>query len=222
MPRKPIYQRLPGIWHRLDIDRVCERFEGVIDSTFDRGHDKARELPDTRNVDRIPDRHLALLPGNVGEEWRSDRTRDANRRGIASAIRRWSYKGTIECVEDIARQCGASKLVVVDMASQILTLDLLGELGGDAAFFEDEDFFHDGVFLLFVDAGCDMAAFQAECARIKPGGEKWLFYTLPEFWLTHEFGEDITVDRTDVLMDDETITVGRKSCLVDGVLEDEG
>jgi len=219
MARTPFFKRLPQIWHRLDFDRIAERFTQVLDAAFDRVHGKGRDILDTRSVNRCPDRWVALLSDIVGHVWRSDRSYDWNRRKIASAIRRWSYKGTIECVADIALECGATKLVVVDMASQILTLDLLGELGGDAAFFEDEDFFHDGVFLLFVDAGCDMAAFQAECARIKPAGEKWLFYTLPAFWLTHEFGENLTMDREDVFMDDETITVGTRSCLVDGVAE---
>jgi hypothetical protein len=178
-----MFDRLPLAWKRLDltygpdgrpVPGFLERFLAVLDSGFDRSHDKAEELLTSRSVDNIPDRYLALLTAFVGQRWRSGKPHDWHRRKTASAIPRWSYLGSDVCLADLIREYGGTQWDVVDMASRVIVLDKQSKL--DVHRFECADYYHQGAYVLTVDDGIDIEGFKQDFEDIKPAGTRWFIY----------------------------------------------
>lgn len=178
MARRPLYERLPEIWKRLDPDGVVQRYLGVLDAGFDRSHGLAKAVLDFRSVDRVPDRYLALLGDIVGHQWRPGKSHDWNRSRIRDAIRRHSYKGTVECIQDLCREHGSDICEITDQASRLLVLDMQGELSEDAAHFESPDYWQDGAFVLRVSPETDLDGLKADLAEVLPAGTRWYLYVL--------------------------------------------
>lgn len=173
MARTPLFKRLPDAWKSLDTDGVLERYLGVLDAGFDETHDLAKAVLDFRSVDRVPDRFLALLGELVGHEWRSDKDHDWNRRRIKDAIRRYSYKGTVECIKDLVAEHGGSWCEIVDMASKVCVLNKQAKLSSGCAHFQAADYYHDGAYVLKVGPEVNLADLKADLERVRPGGERW-------------------------------------------------
>jgi hypothetical protein len=184
MARKRMFDRLPAIWKRLDLiygpdgkpkPGFVERFLAVMDTGFDRSHAKAKELLSIRSVDGLPDRYLALLPGLVGQRWRSGKSHDWHRRKAASAIRRWSYRGADVCLGDLIEEHGGGDWTVVDMASTLLVWNRQGRLSRGDSHLLKADFYHPGAFLLRLTDQVNFEAFLEDFSEIKAAGEVWYF-----------------------------------------------
>lgn len=174
MPRKPLYNRLPNVMHRLDEDAVLKRFMEVLDSGFDGAHGRASDLLDVRSVDEIPDRWLPLLGDLVGHVWQSGKGYPGNRRRIRDAIRRWSYKGSTEAAGDLVRECGGEWFEIVDMASKIAIWSRQHRWNEDDSHYLDADQYHWGIFVLRVTDDVDQAALAAGIEEMaRRAGEEW-------------------------------------------------
>lgn len=186
MARKPLFTRLPEIWKNLDYPRdgrgrptgdpgVLERFLSVLDSSLDLTGSKVAALLDLRSIDRIPDRYLHLIGELVGHRWRSDKDKAWNRRKIATAIHRYSYKGTMANLNDLVREHGGGASTVVDNASKLLVLGKQGRLSYDDAYLVSPDYYHDGAFDMTLSEDVDFAAFMVDFLDRVAAGEKWYF-----------------------------------------------
>ncbi|MEW6352110.1 MAG: phage tail protein [Thermodesulfobacteriota bacterium] len=188
MARTPLFKRMPSNVRRLDgyRDNVLERFLGVVDDGFDGALETAKALLDLRDPDRILDRYLPLIGTLVGHRWRSDRSRDWNRRRIRDAIRRYSYKGTLEAVGDLVREHGGGPWNVTDMASTVLVWSRQGRHGAPDSHYFDADVHHAGVFLLRVTDQVNLAAFLEDFEFIRPAGTRWYFEVATCRWGSFE------------------------------------
>lgn len=175
MARLPVFERLPKIWHRLDQEGVLERYLKSWDVELDAVHDKITELLSIRNLDVIPERYLQLLADLIGHRWRSDKTREWNRNRMRDSIRRYSYKGTITQLNDLAKEHGGTGADVTDMASKLLVLGKNGRLGCTDAAIVSSDYYHDGAFDVQLDRRMDYDEFMADLAHTKPSAEVWFF-----------------------------------------------
>jgi phage tail-like protein len=175
MARKPLFNRLPEIWRRLDKDEVLKRYLGVLDEGFNQAHDLAEGVLDFRSVDRVPDRYLRLLGDLVGHEWRSDKDHDWNRSRIRDAIRRYSYNGTAEAVKDLVREHGGGPCNIIDMASTLIVLDLQGDLATDNAVFEGDDYYHTGAFVLEITDQVNLPELKKDMTKVIPAGTRWYY-----------------------------------------------
>lgn len=173
MPRRPLFERLPEAWRRLDQAGVLEAYLGVWDDEFDSIHDKVQGLLDLRSVDRIPNRYLQLLSDIVGHEWDDTKSYDWNRERIRHAIHRWSYKGTIAALEDIVKEHGGGPWSVTDMASTLWVWSRQGCWSRGDQHYVAEDYFHPGAFELSVGEDVDIAALQEDLQKLMPAGEVW-------------------------------------------------
>jgi phage tail-like protein len=173
MARKPLFKRLPDVFHRLDTDGVLQRYLSVMDSGFDHVHDKAGELFDLRSVDECPDRWLPMLGELVGHVWRQDKSRQWNRDRIRDCVRRYSYKGTTASIEDLIREHGGGPWEILDMASQLLVWNRQGCWSRGDSHFIAADYWHDGAFLLRISDQVNLNEFIADFELTKPAGEKW-------------------------------------------------
>lgn len=175
MAKAPLFKRLPQIWKRLDEEGILKRYLSVLDTAFDRSHSLARTVLDFRSVDRVPDRYLQYLGDIVGHQWRSDKPHDWNRSRIRDAVRRYSYKGTLECLGDLVRENGGTEWSVKDMASTILIPGRQGNLGTNNCFLVSPDYYHWGAFVLRVSDDIDIDAFQQDFQYVKAAGQVWYF-----------------------------------------------
>lgn len=154
---------------------VLERFLGVLDSGFDLSASKAQSLLDLRSIDRIPDRYLQLLGELVGHRWRTDKDKAWNRRKIATAIHRYSYKGTMANLDDLVQEHGGGASEVVDNASKLLVLGKQGRLSCDDAYLVSADYYHDGAFDMLLSEDVDFAEFMRDFEDRVAAGERWYF-----------------------------------------------
>lgn len=175
MPHEPLNSRLPQIFHRLDVTGLEERYLGVLDDGIARTHAKAVSLQDLRSIDRIPDRFLPFLGMLVGHVWRSERGYAWNRLRIRNAIRRYSYKGTLEKLGDSVLENGGGEWSVTDNESRLIIWDRQGSWDTDNCHWPSADYWHDGAFVLRVPRSLDYEGLMADLAETLAAGEVWYF-----------------------------------------------
>ena len=148
MASRSLYNRLPSVHHKLDVDTLLERLLTVMQNGVDTSHNKAWSLLDIQNIEDIPDRFLQFLGDQVGHEWDSSKSMIWNRSRIRDCINRHSYKGTVTRLTDDMRQLGAESIGVTDNASKLLVLSKQGRLSEPDAYMVTADFWHDGAYVL--------------------------------------------------------------------------
>jgi phage tail-like protein len=178
VPRKPLFSRLPQIWKRLDESGQLERFLSVIDADLDRIHLKIGELLTTRDLDSVSDKFLSLMAPYVGHIWRDDKTREWNRERIRYAIKRYSYKGTTARIEDSVKDSGGQTARIQDNFSLLMVVGKQGGLGDPDCIIMDEQFWHDGSFVLTTDYDIDWDELSLELKETLAGGELWWLQSL--------------------------------------------
>jgi len=203
MARRSLYSLLPQIWHRLDTERVLERFCAVLDDAWDRAHEKARDLFATRSIDKIPDRYLKLRGPIVGYDWRPDKDHAENRRRTAHAIPRHSAKGSYDLLADIIRENGGGEWSVQDNASKLMVLGKQAKMAQRSCRLVDADFWHDGAFLLTVTDAVDRDSLRLDLAETIPAGERWYLQireaetdAVESVWFENEIGYESETDIT--------------------------
>ena len=171
--RTDLYNRLPAIWRALDKELVLKRFLGVVDHDFNSIEQLITEFLEVHSVDRIPTIHLKVLGNLVGYRWRSDRTLIWNRNRIRDSIHKYSYKGSIECVKDLAIDYGSELNMLQDNASKLLILGKQGRLSCDDAYLVTADYWHDGAFVAQFNKVGDTDGLGIVIPGIIPVGERW-------------------------------------------------
>lgn len=174
MDRTPIYKRLPRIWRDLDEQGVLERYLSVWDAAFWKVQQKITGLLDTRNIERVPDKFLVLPSATVGHRWKSYRSYQWNRSRASHDITKYSYNGTNLALIDLVREHGGKYIEVIDMASKVAVWSLQGSFPNDDCHFFDADFFHPGVFQLWIDGLDNLEHFLEDFEEWKPAGTKWI------------------------------------------------
>jgi phage tail-like protein len=174
MDRPKLFSRLPQSWRNLDEQGVLERYLGVWDKQFWTIQQKIDGLLETRNIEKIPDRFLNLLTSLVGHKWKDYRSYAWNRSRASHAISKYSYKGTRDSLIDLVRDHGGSYAEVVDMASKVAVWSRQGAFPADDCFFYDSDYFHPGVYQLWLNSILDIEHFWEDLEDWKPAGTKWV------------------------------------------------
>ena len=178
---KSLFSHLPAIWKDLDIKTtqvvdgkgLLERFLNVGDAGFQQIEDYIKEFLRSHNSEEIRDQFLPLLIDLTGEYWRETRGRRWNRNRIQSSVPRASYKGSHLCILDLAREYGASYCDIKDMSSTVLIESKQGTYGHNDSWFFDSDYYHPGVFQLYLSDDIDLAGFTEDFKHIRPTGTKW-------------------------------------------------
>ena len=180
MTRDRLFSQLPAIWKILDqrnltVDEkgTLERFLGAWDSELDRTQGFVEELFVTKNVDQTRDRYLYVLGIMVGHRWNTTKTYRWNRNRIRDSIRRYSYKGTKENISDLVREHGGNWFKLLDMASLVGVYDRQASMPQNSHYF-DSDYFHPGVFQLWLSDNIDIEHFLEDFEYLKPAGTKWI------------------------------------------------
>lgn len=182
MARTPFYNRLPQAWKRLDdlYGGVLTKYLGVLDSEYDLLRDKIESLLDLRTPNRVPEEFLPLLGKLVGHEWDHDKSYNWNRQRIMIAIYRYSYKGTLDAVDDVITEAGGDEWWVLDMASTVIVPSRQGDLGTGNCYLVAPDYHHAGAYELQVTAAVDdVAVIEDHLARNTAAGEFWYLKTVP-------------------------------------------
>lgn len=179
MARRPLFERLPQIWGRLDVNGTLERYLDIWDIELDWIKALTDDLLVTRDIDNTPDKYIALLSSLVGHSWRNDRSYQWNRRRAKHAIRRYSYKGTVTRLSDDLRDVGipTGEWDITDMASKLLVWSRQGLWGTGNAYFTTADYYHDGAFDLavIVTPGDDLSSFIEEFEDTRQAGTVWWY-----------------------------------------------
>lgn len=182
MARTPLFNRLPEAWKRLDnlYGGVLEKYLGVFDDEYDNLRDKIESVLDLRTPNKAPDEFLPLLGRLVGHEWAHSKSYNWNRQRIMIAIRRYSYKGTQDAIDDVVTEAGGDEWWVVDMASTVIVPSRQGNLGTDNCFLVAPDYHHPGAYELQITAAIDyMSVVENHLARNTAAGEYWYLKTVP-------------------------------------------
>lgn len=179
MPREPQFSRLPLIWRKLDKQGLLERFLGVEDTELNRTRQKIQDILSSRDVSQIPDKFLKIIGYVVGHRWKSYQTHQWNRQRISELINLYSYKSTSLSIKDLAYEYNAPFCDVVDMASTVAVWNIQGTVEEDNCYFFDADFYHPGVFLLFLSDTVNLSLFLEDFEYIKLAGTKWYIYLQP-------------------------------------------
>lgn len=198
-----LFDKLPNIWKDLDLRvtavidgrGLLERFMRVPDASFGRIEDLINELLRVHNITQIRTTFVPLHSDLTGHRWKDSESYQWNRNHSQFAITRASYKGTDDCVRDLAREHGASIVNVVDMASTVGVWARQGVYGRSDSYFYDADFFHPGVYILQVSDDIDLSGFLDDFQYIRPNGERWYIQVIPvEYDVTIEIvcGSNIT------------------------------
>lgn len=180
MSRPPIYEQLPVTWKAQDNGELLKRWLSIWDSAYDVLDVKIEKLLETKSIDHIPDKFLPLIGDLVGHRWNSNKTYQWNRQRISELIVRYSYKGTPLAISDLALEHGSGFCHIVDMASTVAVWSRQGTLEEDNCYFFDSDFFHPGVFLLYLSEAVDYDAFMEDFEHQRPVGTKWHYYIQPD------------------------------------------
>lgn len=178
--REKFFELLPHMWKVLDENDLIERFLGVWDKAFIVSDEKIESILDSRGIETIPDRYLVLLGNLVNHNWNTSKSYDWNRQRISELITRYSYKGTDLAIKDLALEHGSAFCEIVDMASKVAVWSRQGVPEEDDCYFFDSDFFHPGVFLIYLSEDIDIESFLVDFEYQKPAGTKWLFYLQPD------------------------------------------
>jgi phage tail-like protein len=171
--REPQFSRLPLIWKKLDKQTVLERFLGVEDIELDSVRQQIEGLLSARDVYEIPDKFLKIIGYVVGHRWKDYRSYTWNRQRIAELIDKYSYKGSDACLSDLVYEHGGDWYKVIDMASLVGVYDRQATMPQSSHYF-DADFFHQGVYQLWLPENIDLEHFLEDFEYIKPAGTKWL------------------------------------------------
>jgi hypothetical protein len=183
-----LFSKLPGIWKRLDIavtdvinDKgFLERFLLAPQAKFESIEAFIAEYLRINNVEELRDSFVTLLVEITGHRWIDYRSRSWNRNRIQSSITRSSYKGTYLAISDLAYEHGSGFCNVVDMASVVAVWSRQGVPDEDNCYFFDSDFFHPGVFLIYLSETVDFEHFVDDFQYIKPAATKWHYYIQPD------------------------------------------
>ena len=181
-----LFSRLPPIWKELDIKATrvvdgkgeLERFLNTADVGFQKVEDLIWEFLRSHNSQKIRDRFIPLFIEFVGHRWKDYKSRQWNRNRIEVDVTRASYKGSTLAIEDLAREHGAVYCQVVDMASKVLVESKQGTYGDDDSWYFDSDYYHPGVFQVFLSDDVDIEEFISDFQYIKPAGTKWYYRIL--------------------------------------------
>lgn len=180
MARTELFTRLPEIWQRLDqvenvVDQmgVLERYLSVWDDVLDASQVSAEGVLDTRDINTIPDRYLRLIGDLVGHRWKDYRSYQWNRQRIRVSVSKYSYKGTYLSISDLVFEHGGSWLKVLDHASLVGVYDRRATSTQNSHYF-DPDYFHPGVFQLWIPDNIDLEHFLEDFEYLKPAGTKWI------------------------------------------------
>ena len=180
MARTPLFERLPESWkyndsktEQLNGKGVLQRYLEVFDDGFDRSEGLAESVLDTRDVSRIPDRYLRLIGDLVGHRWKEYRSYQWNRQRIRESIAKYSYKGTSLAIGDLVYEHGGDWHKILDMASLVGVYDRQASMPQSSHYF-DSDYFHPGVFQLWLPDGMDLEHFLEDFEYLKPAGTKWI------------------------------------------------
>lgn len=180
MARKPLFERLPESWkysdtktEQLNGKGVLQRYLEVWDDGFDGAEARAESVLDTRDVSRIPDKYLRLIGDLVGHRWKDYRSYQWNRQRIRELISRYSYKGTTLAIADLVYEYGGDWHKILDMASLVGVYDRQATMIQSSHYF-DSDYFHPGVFQLWLPDYIDLEHFLEDFEYLKPAGTKWL------------------------------------------------
>lgn len=173
MPREPQFTRLPLIWKKLDDQSVLERFLNVEDTELNLTRQKIQDLLSARDITQIPDRFLKIIGFVVGHRWKDYRSYSWNRQRISELINKYSYKGSDACLSDLVYDYGGDWYKVIDMASMVGVYDRQASMPQSSHYF-DSDFFHQGVYQLWLPDNMDIDHFLEDFEYIKPAGTKWL------------------------------------------------
>lgn len=180
MARTPLFERLPESWkyndtktEQLDSKGILQRYLGVWDDGFDRSEDLAESVLATRDISRIPDRYLRLIGDLVGHRWKDYRSYQWNRQRIRESISKYSYKGTYLAISDLVYEHGGDWVKVLDMASLVGVYDRQASMPQNSHYF-DSDYFHPGVFQLWLSDNIDIEHFLEDFEYLKPAGTKWI------------------------------------------------
>lgn len=175
LKKRPLIGRVPSIWRRLDLQGTLEGFLEAEDNELIRLAGLIRDIPAMRNPDHVPDRYLRIAGANKGHAWRTDKSFEWNRHRIATAISRYSYKGSYDRLGDELRDINADGYHVQDQASRIIVLSRQGGLS--KAKIVDSDFWHEGVFVIYVqDSGAphvNPAGLEMMINDLRPAGQMW-------------------------------------------------
>jgi len=177
MTRRSLSEKLAQIWLRLDRDRdnFAQRFLSVFQDAIDRAELRARGVLDLKSLDRVPDQYLKLLADIIGYRWNASHGYQINRRYAKRSIPRYSYKGTIVAIQDMAEEYGVSINGYQDNASILLVLGKQGRLSQRDCALVSADYYHDGAFLWTFDRDGDRDAFLDELKQMRPVGERWYY-----------------------------------------------
>lgn len=177
---KRLFDRLPDIWAKLDVEQPTvdskgplERFLS-IDVEYERLSNLLLDLMRLHDVEEVKERFLPLLISHLGYRWRDYRPWQWNRERMQVAIPEYSYKGTSVAIADLVREHGGSYHRILDMASLVDTWNV------QVGMFFDSDYFHPGVYRLWVSDDIDLEHFLEDFEYLKPAGTKWILTVSPE------------------------------------------
>ena len=173
MAREPQFSRLPLIWKKLDKQGLLERFLGVEDTELNATRQKIQDLLSARDITQIPDKFLKIIGYVVGHRWKDYRSYSWNRQRISELINKYSYKGSDACLSDLVYEYGGDWYKVVDMASMVGVYDRQASMPQNSHYY-DADFFHQGVYQLWLPDNIDLEHFLEDFEYIKPAGTKWI------------------------------------------------
>lgn len=180
-----LFEKLPQIWKRLDITITdvlegkgfLERYLIAPDMKFNSFEDLIREFLRCQNIEFLRDAFIPLLNDITGHRWKDSKSRVWNRNRIQASITRASYKGRWQAIYDLARECGSDFCKIIDMASLVGVYDRQASMTQFSHYF-DSDYFHPGVFQIWVSDAIDLAEFLEDFEYLKPAGTKWILRIL--------------------------------------------
>jgi hypothetical protein len=178
-----LFKKLPEIWKELDLrvndvvegKGLLERFLLAPDSGVRRIEDLIAEFLRAHNIEEIRERFVPLFNSLTGHRWKDTKAYQWNRNRSQVSITRASYKTTNQCIEDLAREHGASWCEVIDMASKVLVESKQGTYGADDSWYFDSDYYHPGVFQVFFSDDINITDFLDDFQYLKPAGTKWYY-----------------------------------------------
>jgi hypothetical protein len=178
--RETFFGLLPLMWKAQDELGVLERFLGVWDKAFEANDQKIASILATRSIESIPDKYLVLLGNLVGHRWKGSKDYQWNRQRISELVTRYSYKGTDLSIKDLAFEHDSAFCEIIDMASKVGVWSVQGVPLEDNCYFFDSDFFHPGVFLIYLSETVNLSDFIEDFQYIRPAGTKWYYYIQPD------------------------------------------
>jgi hypothetical protein len=151
-----------------------ERFLHVPDAGVRKIEDLVAELLRAHNIEKIRERFVPILDAHTGHRWKDTKSYQWNRNRSEVSITRASYKGSRLCIEDLAKEHGSSFCTIVDMSSKVLVESKQGTYGADDSWYFDSDYYHPGVYVVFMSEDINIADFEEDFQYVRPAGTKWI------------------------------------------------